>query len=423
MSRKLTMISSAVALLCGSAAGAADFSEMFSFRGFGTLGVAHSSEENADFRGGLFQPEGAGYTHEWDMRPDSRIAGQISAKFNDKLSAVVQAVSQYQHDGTFKPQIEWANIKYQVTPEIEVRVGRIALPNFMISESRFVGYANPEVRPPQELYFVASITSNDGIDSSYSFSAGNVTNTVRAFYGSSEIDMPTGSIEADDTWGLNYTAQFGAATMRAGYVDMTLQIDVPSSDPLFAGLNGLGSMLSGFGYTAEGSAALALANKYRLEDMNVSFLSVGASYDPGAWFVNAEGLQFGGDGFLTDARAAYVTAGYRVRSFTPYVSLATLKADIPFEPGIPTAGLPDAFAGGAAGLNAGLNTTLSKFNASQSTIAAGLRWDFHRSAALKVQYEQVDLGNDSAGRMANTQPGFVPGSKFDVISIAIDFIL
>lgn len=423
MSRTFSMISVAAALTFGAAAAnAAEYGDMFSFRGFGTLGVVHSSEENADFVGGLFQPDGAGYTREWNMRSDTRLAGQLSAEVNDKWSAVVQALTQYQHDGTFKPQVEWANVKFQATPELSVRAGRIALPNFMASESRFIGYANTWVRQPQEMYFAASITSNDGVDATYSFQTGAVTDTVRAFYGSSEVDLASGSIEAEKTWGLNYAAQVGSMTLHAGYVEMAVNIDIPSTDPLFGGLTGLGNMLTGFGFAAEGAEALSLARKYRLDDMNISFLSLGGNYDQGDWFVTAEVLEFTGDGFLSDARAGYVAGGYRIGSFTPYAMFAALKSDIPFEPGISTTGLGGGLLEGAAGLNAGVNATLNQFNASQSTASAGVRWDFHRSAAFKIQYERVDAGKNSAGRFTNTQPGFELGGTSDVVSMTVDFI-
>src|ERR1700674_4690027 len=89
---------------------------MFSFNGFGTLGVVHSSEENADFVGGVFQPSGAGFTHRWSAGVDSRIGGQVSANFTQKLSAVVQLVSEQRYDNTYIPSVEWANIRYQITP-------------------------------------------------------------------------------------------------------------------------------------------------------------------------------------------------------------------------------------------------------------------------------------------------------------------
>ena len=161
MSHKLKMVSAAVALALGAAASnAADFDDMVSVRGFGTFGVMHSTEDQADVLGSVFQPDGAGYTRDWDMRSDTKLAGQVDVRFTEKLSFTVQALSQYQHDSTFAPQIEWANLKYAFNSDLSVRVGRIALPTFMISDSRMIGYANTFVRPPEEVYQVSSITSN-----------------------------------------------------------------------------------------------------------------------------------------------------------------------------------------------------------------------------------------------------------------------
>ena len=90
---------------------------MFLFSGFGTLGVVHSSEDLADFTASIFKPNGAGYTRSWSPSVDSLIGGQVIANFSPKLSAMVQAISEQNYDNTYTPRIEWANLKYQLTPE------------------------------------------------------------------------------------------------------------------------------------------------------------------------------------------------------------------------------------------------------------------------------------------------------------------
>ncbi|HEY4368233.1 MAG TPA: hypothetical protein VGN07_13450 [Steroidobacteraceae bacterium] len=423
MTLRFTTLAAAVALtLGGAAAGAADFNDIFSVRGFGTSGVVHSSEDRADFVGSIFQPNGAGYSHEWDMRPDTLVAGQLNMHFSDKFSAIVQAVAQYQYDETYTPHIEWANIKYQVTQDLALRAGRIVLPSFLVSESRFVGYANPWVRPPQELYYVSSITSNDGVDATYSFPAGHVRNSVQAFWGTAKSDLPTGEAEAKPSWGVNYTAEIGDAKLRAGYIATKLNLHLPSVNPIFAGLDGLGSALSGAGFQSAADQALSLANRYKLDDMQLSTYSLGASYDPGRWFVMAEGAMFKGDGFLADSNSGYITGGYRIKTFTPYLTVAAIKSDIPHEDGISIAGLPVGFAAGATGLNAGVNTSLQNFSGSQHSVSIGTRWDFMSNFDLKVQYDRLSLGENSHGRLTNTQPGFVPGGDVDLVSISVDFM-
>jgi hypothetical protein len=424
MHRIFTLVS-AVALTLGTAvAKAADFKDMFSFRGFGTLGMVHSSEDRADFRGSVFQPDGAGFTRDWDQRTDTRLAVQLSAKFTDKLTAVVQVLSQYQHDRTFTPQIEWANLKYQATPELSVRVGRIALPTFFVSETRLVGYANPWARPPQEVYFVSAITSNDGVDVSYTKAFGRLTNTVQVFYGTSEADLPAGDVESDPSWGVNWTAQVGDGSVRIGYIKSKFDFNIPSTVPLFSGIKSFGNVLTSLGLTAEGSAAQAMAKRYDLKGNEIGFLSLGGTYDPGQWFVIAEAVKFYGDSLLSDAKAGYATGGYRIGKFTPYATVARLDSDIPFESGIPTARLGGVLLATARALNAGVNTSLNNFSGSQDSASVGVRWDFMDNVAFKAQYDRLSIGDNSNGRLANTKPalGYKTGSEVDVISFVVDFV-
>src|SRR5579859_7329349 len=131
-----------------SAAGEDSSASMLSFSGFGTLGLVHSSDDNADFTANLLQPNGAGYTHSWSPDVDSRLGAQVIAHFTPQLSAMLQVISEQNYDNTYKPHVEWANIAFQPTPEFSVRVGRIVLPTFLLSDTRKVGFANPWVRPP-----------------------------------------------------------------------------------------------------------------------------------------------------------------------------------------------------------------------------------------------------------------------------------
>jgi hypothetical protein len=417
------MVSAAVALaLSASMAHAANFDDMVSVRGFGTFGVAHSTEDRADVLGSVFQPDGAGYTRDWDMRSDTKLAGQVNVRFTDALSFTVQALTQYQHDRSFTPQIEWANLKYAFSSDLSVRVGRIALPTFMISESRMVGYANTSVRPPEEVYQIASITSNDGVDVSYSFMTGGLKNTVQGFYGVSKADLSAGNVEADSIYGVNYLAEAGDASFRVGYIRMQLDLNIPTTDPLLEGLKGFGALLNSFGLTNSGGQALALANKYDLQNTQLSFLSVGGSYDPGSWFVMSEAIDFGGDALLSDVRGGYITAGARLGKVTPYAVLSKVKAFIDYEDGISTAGMPNLLAAGANGLSDGVNQSLNQFRGSQQSAALGVRWDAFTNIAIKGQYNYVDIGDNSNGLLGNVQPGFEQGGNYSLYSLSVDFI-
>lgn len=397
------------------------------FSGFGTLSAVHSDDDSSDFKGTLFQPKGAGHTRGTSFDPDSKLGVQLNAVFNDKISAVVQVVSQYQYDNSYTPKVEWANFKYQVTPEFGVRFGRIAAPSYLLSESRFVGYANVSVRPPVEAYGVLSITSNDGIDATYRKEFLGANHSIQAFYGKSKASLSaTSSVESNPNWGFNDTVEIGSLTLRAGYNSLQLKAIIPSVDGLFTGLRGLSA---GFAQVplpafADASAqALSLVQKYDLGDMKVSAVALGMNYDPGAWFVTSEFVAFKGNGFLSDQRAWYVSGGYRFGTLTPYATYSSVKADIQAEAGISTAGLSAVppLAGGAAALNAGLNATLLAFTPTQSTVSVGMRWDFMKNVAFKAQVDHLTTGNKSNGRLT-AYPGFVVGSSVNLATLALDFV-
>jgi hypothetical protein len=121
-------------------------------------------------------------------------------------------------------------------------------------------------------------------------------------------------------------------------------------------------------------------------------------------------------------RAAwYVSGGYRLGVFTPYVTYAEASADNLSDPGLTIAALPPGFAGPAAGLNAALDSILSS-KAVENTISIGGRWDFMKKADLKLQFDHTRIGAGSSGVLSNIQPGFQLGGRVTVVSATVDFV-
>lgn len=398
LSRLRTLVAALSAAGLGLAlsapAAAADEGVQFKFRGYGTLAATHFSEDDADFVGNIFQPDGAGQTKSWSFEPDSVFGGQLDILFNDKLSAVLQVVAQHQYDDTFRPRVEWANVKYQVTPDFSVRAGRIAAPSYLLSESRFVGYANPWLRPPVEAYSVLSITSNDGVDATYRNQIGSATNTFQAYYGTSTARLSTGKVESKPAWGFNDTVEMGSLTLRAGYTSVKLDADIPSTAPLFGGMAFL---------------APQLLDKYSLDNLDLSAVALGASYDTGTWFVMSELVEFFGDGLLSDSTSWYVSGGYRFGAFTPYATYSSTKAHIDEE-------------NSGTLLDGGINQALAQFTPTQHTTSIGMRWDFRKNMALKTQYDYITLGKNSNGRLRVESGAPAPAKHSNVFSVALDFV-
>jgi hypothetical protein len=386
---------------------------MFSFSGFGTLGVVHSNESQADFTSSAIKPNGAGHSHAWSADVDSRIGAQVTANFTRQISAVVQVISEQRYDNSYKPTVEWANIKYAFTPDISVRAGRIVLPVFLVSDYRKVGYTNPWVRPPVEVYSLIPISNSDGVDASYRVHVGDFTHTVQGAYGGSKPRLPAGggTAKARNAWGITYTGEYGAATVHTTYYKSSLTLE--SFKPLFDGFRQFGQF---------GPEGPALADKYDTNGKPFTFIGLGAMYDPGRWFVMGEWGATDSHSVLGKRSAWYASGGYRLGKFTPYLTYAQAKADSnTSDPGLTLSALPPPLAGPAAGLNAGLNATLGLIPA-QKTVSVGGRWDFAKNAALKLQFDHTRLGAGSPGTLINFQPGFQPGGRVNVFSATIDFV-
>jgi hypothetical protein len=337
---------------------------MFSFNGFGTLGVVHSNDNQADFVSNPAQPKGAGFTDSWSATPDTKLGIQLKAAFTDRLSAVVQVMSQYQYDGTFKPDLEWGNLKYQVTPDLSIRAGRIAIPTFMVSDSLNLGYALPYARIPLEIYSQLPITHSDGVDGSYSTHAGAATNTVQAFIGDFTSKLPDqGSYDIDLQYGFADTIEYGAATLHFSY--QTLRYD----------LSFLGLVL-------------------RKDSQQIA--TIGAGYDPGKWFISGELIRAPDDAFGL-FYAGYVNVGLRFEKVSPYLGYARAAMSrvgtLGFTPFI-----------------------------DQDTTTLGVRWDLRKNIDFKAQLDHTARHGGFNQFLVNQQPGFQERGTDEILTLLVDFV-
>lgn len=411
-----------------------DATPSLAFRGFGTVGLAHSTEEKANFLAHDLQGSGAGRGRAWSPDVDSRLGVQLDAELTPKLSAVLQVVAEQRYDTSYKPRVEWANLKYEVTPEFSIRAGRIVLPILMVSDSRKVGFAQPWVRPPVELYSLIPLTSSDGIDMSYRAAFGEVHNTLHVSIGLRDLsaDLPKGGeVTSKDGWMISDKLEYGDASLHVAYARSKVTID--AFRPLFDGYRTYAAAAATlpFGLGTQAAAeASALAEKYDPDNKRFSIFSIGGSYDPGNWFVMAEWAQTESKSVYGKRAAWYATGGYRFGAFTPYLSYAEAKLksnqsdagiaaiSMTGSPLDPSIGELNA---NADMLNAELNQQLAGAPI-QKTVSVGVRWDFARNAAFKLQYDHTDIGSGSTGTLDHPLPGFEPGGKFEVFSATIDFV-
>ena len=362
---KVTPAVAASMLALGTVTGHADatidtIDQYVTFSGFGTLGVVHSDYGKADFVGNVVQPNGADSSGRWSPTPDSDLGGQANFTLTDKLSGVLQVLSRDDANGQFKPTVQWANLQYEITPDLKVRIGRMVLPTYEHSDTQNVGYTLPWVRIPIEIAYWDAGLHSDGVDVIYRVKTGTVTQNLQAQWGRTQVEL-SGVADTSapaEVIVLSDALQYGDASLRFVYQK----------------------------YNASGFPTIRL-----------QLTGAGLTYDPGAWFVMADS-SYSQDKIYGDAFAWYVSGGVRLGRFAPYAIYSTTRAQ-----SVGTSGL--------------------KSLGDDHTVSAGVRWDFAKNFDAKLQLQRVTIDSlDDPASFADFQPGVRVGDKANVLSLTLDFV-
>lgn len=384
--------------------------------GFGTGALTWADTERAEFA----RPnQVSGSSRDFRTGIDSNLGLQADMPVNSWLSLTAQGLVRKDAEEGFGAELSWAFAKARISDEVSVRIGRVGLPVFMISDYRNVGYANTMLRPPAEVYSQVPFNSVDGVDVTWQHGFGDTTVTSQLAYGNVKSPL-SGGIHARGKRlaALNVSAEHGPFTLRAGHATGKLSIDDSTSlNTLVAGLRAAGA-----GYRI---AALApLADEIEARDKRASFSSLGLAMDWNNIVIQTEFAKRKTKTYVNDTTAWYAMGGYRIGSILPYASHASVKIDSAIANTVPAAcpaGYPAACTPTLQQLGAGVrrlpNTGVGQ--GEQSTDTIGVRWDFASSVALKAQIDRVKPKNGS-GLFVNAQPGF--RDSVTVAAVALDFV-
>lgn len=365
--------------------------------GFGTAALTATDTDDAEY---IRPNQASGVGKSPRTGVDSIFGIQGTAKLNEQFSVTVQGLARKNAEDNYGAELAWAFLKYKLNDEWSFRVGRMGLPTYMISDFRNVGYANTMIRPPSEVYRQITGDTFDGADVVYQHSFGDTTLTAQFGVGNAEAPMPgNAKVKYKPVTALHVLAEHGPVTLRFGRADATFSIEDN------AALNGLLSTLRSVGLTR-------VADDFNVVDVKGSFTSVGATVDYKNFLVQTEYAKRKTDSrVVMDTTSYYAMLGYRYGTLTPYYYYGNIKQDVPRS----YAGLPTT--GPLAPLTGAVNSIAK--TALQSTNAVGVRWDFHKSAALKVQVDRVKP-REGAGAFVNVKPGFK--GPVNVYAAGIDFV-
>lgn len=384
--------------------------------GFGTGALTYADTDKAEFA----RPnQASGSSKNFRTGIDSNLGLQADMPVNSWLSLTAQGLVRKDAEEGYGAELSWAFAKFRVSDELSIRVGRVGLPVFMISDYRNVGYANNMLRPPAEVYSQVPFSHVDGADVTWQRGFGNTNVTAQLAYG--KVKAPVTNVinvRGKDVAALNVAAEHGPFTIRAGHAITKLSIEGSASmNTLLGGLRAAGA-----GYRFP--QLVTLANDIDAKEKKSSFSSLGLTMDWNNVVVQTEFAKRKSDSYINDTTSWYVMGGYRVGKFLPYFTHANLKIDSAIVNTVPAScprGFPAACTPTMQQLSAGVNRLRNSAvgQGEQSTNTIGVRWDFANSVALKAQIDRVKPKNGN-GLFLNPQPGF--RDTVTVGAVALDFV-
>ncbi|NRR32792.1 hypothetical protein HSX11_21730 [Oxalobacteraceae bacterium] len=373
--------------------------------GFGTLGVAKTNTDQVRF---TRYNQAEGVSDQARIGLDSNLGLQATYKINDWLSGTAQVLTRKTTTTTFNTDLTWGFLKMKVNDEINVRVGRVVAPTFLISDYQNVGYANTMMRPPVEMYGQNVLENMDGVDVNYQHSIGDFNLTAQGALGVSRGKLFVASGGGSQA---TYRSPAYALAVAGEYGPFTLRMvhtlgKVDSND--IAPLNSLTTTLKAVGFTQ-------LANDITLAGgKKIGFTAVGLVMDWRNILVQSEYAQRRAKEpvYVADTDAWYVMTGYRFGKILPYYSHASARGagkSVTVPANFPKTGAL------AQAVNYGFLTSIE-----QSSDLIGVRWDFAKAMALKVQIDRVKpkvkggfLGGGPAAGYTN---------NVTVVGAALDFV-
>jgi hypothetical protein len=392
---------------------------MFTFSGFGTVGLVKTNTDDAVYNTGS---QDGGATTKASFEPDTKLGLQLGAKFNDTFSATGQLLSQLNAVGTWTPEVEWAFAKANLGAGFSVRAGRIGAPFFMVSDYRSVGYTNVSVRTPPDVYAQVPISHFDGGDMLYQGNFGESTVNAQVFAGkTSKLIGTDTTIVLSNMFGVNASVEYGPITFRAGSVKTKLGAEGSGLDGFNALLGGLYAM----GQVPSLESLTTLADDIAIDGKSASFTGVGMVLDWNNIVASAEYTWRRSETlYVSDTTGWYATAGYRIGKWTPYASLSRRVMDGPTSVAGPVVSpaLPPIVQGTVPALIAAVNSNIMN-NSAQRTTALGVRWDAGKSFDVKAEWARLSVPAGSVGGFSDVQGGsFAVDTNVNVFTIMLDFV-
>ncbi len=374
--------------------------EGWNFTGFGTLGYAQTNKySDIILKRNISQNSQKIEDNGW--LTDSRLGLQASKELSANWDVVSQLVIQEKVDNTLENSIEMGFVRYQVNDNWNVRLGRMVLGTFLLSDYRNVGYSYHWVRPPTEFYGWIPFTHYDGFKTNIELGDFDQFLRLEAFAGNGGATVNIGytsggssynNAQASPMYGTGLTWEKDDLSLRVYLTKFKISEEI-------AAIEELQNIVSQPAIQTYWPQAQQIADDYALKGSTFSYTTLSFAWRPKAWQLQGEFSHIQSSSFGTyDGQRAYLHLGHRFGKWLPHITYSRSWDDrsYPYDPA-PATPTPPLPAGTLEGLETALIDNRLSGMVNQYTVSVGIRWDFASQKALKLQCDRSKLYNGSLG--------------------------
>ena len=291
--------------------------------------VTDGNETLADY------PKAGVYDDDWSFSPDTSIGIQFNAALNDKLDFVIQAISN--GASGYDVDLDWAYISYQLNSDVSIQAGRKRLPLYFYSDFFDVGHAYYWIRPPADNY-TWQISNYNGLSLQYEPYLGDWDVLFNLYAGredskNNDLLSLLFGVPVDETW----KNMVGVVVeLSKNWVELR-------------------------GTFMQGQLDRTVNHIVTNQNVKQDFSGVSVNFYPRNFIILSEFNQYNTSENDIQVNTNMVSLGYQLGDFTPHITRSVFKQK-------------EKPMGG---------------DEHHETTSIGLRWDFDKTTALKVQYDKV----------------------------------
>lgn len=364
------------------------------FNGFASIRATAADSDNGTPPFDRFKGDG-----DISFKDESLFAIQASADLSEGLTATVQLLAEGTDD--FEVEAQWAYLTYELNDTHSVSAGRLINPIFHQSQYEKVGYAHNFARLPKSVYSDFDFSTIEGISLDSTFFVGDLLLETKLTYGNWDGEVFLASAGGDFSTGfkdiLSANLVLSGDWWKVFAGGFVADFEGGELDSVFVGITEAVLAAQGIdGLAATGATSAEIADftdAVGVDGNTGTYLFAGFSLDKNNILVDFEFVDYGAeDTMIADAQGWFVALGYRFGQHLVSLHQETLEETevSEFLDGVTN---PLLFAAGSFGAGILANTDID---------ATGITWryDFHPSAALKVDYlagenEDQDIGDYS----------------------------